>query len=101
MSDQENPPLFEKIIYENEIKGYQLRMVLSEYREVLYIHIRKYFLSFEGEYVASKEGVSFPAEIDNIYNLLEGLIELSSYEESRIAVLKFFSDKIPDLNLPS
>lgn len=89
--------LYEKIISENEEKGTQLRLVISEFRGVQYLHLRKYFLSFEGEYVPSKEGASMPATISSIYSLLDGLIEVCSKEESIDSISKHFSDKLSTL----
>ena len=43
--------LYEKLIFENEEKGFQYKLTVSEFREVQYLHVRKYFLSYEGEYV--------------------------------------------------
>ena len=74
--------LYEKIIFENEEKGFQYRLTVSEFREVQYLHLRKYFLSYEGDYVPTKEGASIPVSIQNLFALLDGLIELSSKEES-------------------
>lgn len=99
MSD-ESPVQYEKIIYENEAKAYQLRLVVNEFRGVQYIHLRKYFLTYEGEYQASKEGVSMEAGLSNIYSLLDGLLEIVSHEEAIEAVSTYFSDKIIDLKKP-
>jgi hypothetical protein len=92
--------LYEKTIYENEAKAYQLRLVCSEFRGEQYIHIRKYFLSYEGDYLPSKEGVSMLASMSNIYSLLDGLLEIVSKEEAIEAISTYFSDKIIDLNSP-
>lgn len=59
--------------------------------------MRKYFLSYEGEYMPTKEGASFPATIQNIFALLDGLIDVVSREETLDVVAKYFSDKISDL----
>lgn len=80
MSD-ESPVQYEKIIYENEAKAYQLRLVVNEFRGVQYIHLRKYFLTYEGTYSPSTEGISMEAGINNIKSLLDALIEISSYSE--------------------
>ncbi len=96
----EEPEFYEKIIYENEPKAYQLRLVVNEFRGVQYIHLRKYFLTYEGEYQASKEGVSMEASISNIYALLDGLLEIVSKEEAIEAVSTYFSNKIIDLRSP-
>lgn len=90
--------LYEKLIYENTDKGYQYKLVLSEFRDVQYIHIRKYYLTYEGEYVPSKEGATIPVTIQNLYALLDALVDLSSKGETDEAILKYFRDKISVLN---
>lgn len=89
--------LYEKIIHENEEKAFQLRLVLNEFREKHYLHLRKYFLSFEGEWVPTKEGASMEASIHNIYALLDGLLELISSAEGIDGIEEHFSSKISDL----
>lgn len=59
--------------------------------------MRKYFLDYEGNYQPSKEGASFPATIQNIFALLDGLIDVVSREESLDIINKYFSDKISNL----
>ena len=100
MTEQESPEFYQRIIYENEAKAYQLRLVVNEFRGVQYIHLRKYFLTYEGEYQASKEGVSMEAGLTNIYSLLDGLLEIVSKEEAIEAVNTYFSNKIIDLQKP-
>lgn len=87
-------PLYEKLVYENEAKGYQLKLVVNEFRGVQYVHLRKYFLSYEGEYIPSREGVSMEASMDNILSLLDGLIEICSYEETKDTIAKHFNEKL-------
>ncbi len=93
----ESKPLYEKIISENPEKGTQLRLVVNEFREVQYLHLRKYFLSYDDGYVPTKEGASMPATIAGIYALLDGLIEICSYEESIDSINKHFSEKLDEL----
>lgn len=93
----ESEVLYEKILHENEAKAYQLRLVVNVFRDVQYLHIRKYFLSFEDGFVPSKEGISMPATIQNIYALLDALVEICSKEESIDAITEHFSTKIIDL----
>jgi hypothetical protein len=97
----ESEILYEKIIYENEAKGEQLRLVVNIFKDVQYIHIRKYFLSFEDGYIPSREGISMAASIQNIFGLLDGLMEICSYEENVDVITKHFSDKIIDLKSKS
>jgi hypothetical protein len=89
--------VYEKLIYENMEKGYQYRLTVSEFREVEYLHIRKYFLSYEGEWVATKEGAAIPATIHNTYSLLDGLLELCSKAEGADSIIQHLEDKISDL----
>lgn len=89
--------LYEKLIYENLEKGYQYRLTFSEFKNVQYIHIRKYFLSYEGEWIPTKEGAAIPATIQNTFALLDGLIEICSYEESIDSMVEHFEKKFIDL----
>lgn len=97
----EEPELYEKLIYQNDDKFFQVRLVVNEFRGTQYIHLRKYFLSYEGEYIPSKEGISMPAAISNIYALLDGLLEIVSKEEAIEAISAYFSNKIIDLRGPA
>lgn len=98
MSD-ESPLLYEKIISENMDKGFQIRLVVSVFREIEYIHVRKYFLSFEGEWIPSKEGISIPLTIQNSYSLLEGFAEICSGIEEEDCLSEHFKGLIKNLNL--
>ena len=95
MADSET--LYEKLLFENEEKGFQYRLTVSEFRDVQYLHVRKYFLSYEGEWVPTKEGAAMPATIQNTFALLDGLIEICSKEESIDAIAEHFEQKIADL----
>ena len=89
--------IFSKTIFENTEKGFQYRLTVSEFREVQYLHLRKYFMTYEGEYMPSKEGASIPASIQNIFAMLDGLIEICSEEESVDVITEYFSNKITQL----
>ena len=89
--------LYERIIHENEAKAFQLRLVLNEFREKQYLHLRKYFQSFEGDWIPTKEGASMEASIQNIYNLLDGILELLSTAEGVDGIEEYFGNKISDL----
>lgn len=73
--------LYSKIIDENMDKGFQVRLAVNDFRDVTYIQLRKFFLSYEGEWVPSREGVSIPASTENIYALLDGLFDICSVAE--------------------
>jgi hypothetical protein len=73
--------LYEKLIEENLDKGFQVRLVVNDFKEVTYLQLRKYFLSYEGDWIPSREGVSIPASLQNIYSLLDGLFDICSQAE--------------------
>ena len=84
---------YNKLIEENLEKGYQVRLVINDFREPTYIQLRKYFLSYEGEWIPSKEGVSIPASTENIYAILDGLFDICSKAEGQ-EIIKHYHDKI-------
>lgn len=89
--------LYEKLIHQNDEKGYQLKLVVNDFRDVEYVHIRKYFLSFDEGFLPSKEGVAIPATVSNIYALLDGLIEICARAEGLDSMITHFEQKISDL----
>lgn len=89
--------LYNKIVEENLAKGHQIHLVVNEFRDVIYIQLRKYFLSYEGEFVPSREGVSMEASMENIYALLDGLFDIVSQGEAR-EIIEHYAAKISDLS---
>lgn len=85
--------LYERLIEENLEKGFQVRLVVNDFREVTYIQLRKYFLTYEGDWQASREGISIPASIENIHSLLYGLLDICAKAEGE-DVIKFFYEEI-------
>ena len=84
---------YNKLIEENMEKGFQVRLVINEFRDVQYIQLRKYFLSYEGIFVPSREGVSVPASTENIYALLDGLLDICSRAEGE-EIIRHYAEKI-------
>jgi hypothetical protein len=85
--------LYDKLIEENMDKGYQVRLVVNEFREVIYFQLRKYFLSYEGEWIPSREGISVPASIENIKSVLDGLLDICAKAEG-IEVIEHYAEQI-------
>ena len=85
--------LYKKMIYDNQDKFYQLNLTVSEFREKFYVNVRKYFLSYDGEYIPSKEGISMEASISNVLSLLDGLIDIVSKEEAIDLIDDYFRNK--------
>jgi hypothetical protein len=84
---------YNKIIEENMDKGFQVRLVVNEFRDVEYIQLRKYFLTYEGDWQASREGISIPASMENIYGLLDGLLDICARAEGE-DIIRHYADKI-------
>lgn len=81
--------LYSKLIEENLERGYQIRLVVNDFRNITYLQLRKYFLSYEGEWIPSREGVSIPAGIENIYSLLDGILDIVAQAEGVEIIAKY------------
>ena len=84
---------YSKVIEENMEKGFQVRLVINDFRDVVYFQLRKYFLSYEGDWVPSREGVSIPASTENIYDILDGLFEICSKAEGE-DIIRHYAEKL-------
>jgi hypothetical protein len=87
------PYYYEKIIDESE-KGYQTRLVVSEFRGTEYLHLRRYYMDFEETWQPSNEGISLPLTLQNSQNLFEGLVELLSLAESKTILEDHFHETL-------
>jgi len=68
--------MYERIIYETET--YQWRVTVNVFRDIEYLHIRKYIMDFDETWIPIKEGVSFPIDLDNVRELFVALLEILS-----------------------
>lgn len=84
---------YSKVIEENMEKGFQVRLVINDFRDTIYFQLRKYFLSYEGDWVPSREGVSIPASTENIYAILDGLFEICSKAEGE-DIIRHYAEKL-------
>lgn len=84
---------YEKLISENMEKGFQVKLVVNDFRDVTYIQLRKYFLTYEGGWQASREGVSVPASIESIYALLDGLFDICAKAEGA-EIIAHYAEKL-------
>lgn len=78
MSDE-----YSKIISENLDKSEQIRLTVSEFRGIEYLHFRKYFQSFEGDWLPTDIGVTIEANFNNVSNVLLGLYDILAKAEVR------------------
>jgi hypothetical protein len=84
---------YNKLIEENMDKGFQVKLVVNEFRDIEYIQLRKYFLTYEGDWQASREGISIPASVENIYALLDGLLDICARAEGE-DIIRHYAAKI-------
>jgi hypothetical protein len=89
---------YHRTISENLDKGFQVNLVINDFRDVTYIQLRKYFLSYDGEWIPSREGVSVPATMETIYALLDGLLEVCSVAEGA-EVIEHYYNKLVEKQL--
>jgi len=83
-----------KVIHETPDK--QIRLVVNEFREVEYLHLREYYLDFEEVWLPSNKGVSMPLTLENSKELFAGLLEILSLGESKALILETFKDLIEE-----
>jgi hypothetical protein len=83
-----------KVIHETPDK--QIRLVVNEFREVEYLHLREYYLDFEEEWLPSNKGVSMPITLENTKELFAGLLEILSLGESKALILETFKELIEE-----
>lgn len=91
--------IYEKIIHYDESKDVLYKLVVSEFSEVEYLHIRKYYRGFEGDWLPSSEGVSFPLDFSNVKELFSGLVELLSLAEAKDVLETHFKEKLDEIYL--
>lgn len=83
MTDSIN--LFSYTISENLQEFSQWRLTVNTFREKDYLSIRKYFLTYEGTWEPTKEGISVELNLVFTHNLLLGLSTLVSEAEADLA----------------
>ena len=92
-----SPEMYERIVHYDEEKEVQIRLTVSTFRGIEYLHLRKYYLSFDEEWCPTPEGIAFPLDFNNSRELFAGLVEILSLAESKEIIEEHFSDLIQDL----
>jgi hypothetical protein len=93
----ESPNIYERIIHHDLVKDNQVRLTLNNFRDVEYLHLRKYYLDFDEEWKPTKEGIAIPIDLTNVTELFTGLVEILSLAESREVIIKHFSELVNTL----
>jgi hypothetical protein len=99
MKLHEAPEMYEKIISENEEGTEKVKLTINTFYDVEYIHLRKYYLDFDGDFKPSKDGVAMKLDFNNSKNLFEGLVEILSLAESKSILETHFKDILDEIYL--
>lgn len=81
------------VIFENEEYGLQVRFTVSEFMDNHYIGLRKWFMDFNGEWLPTREGFSWPYNLDNVTKLYGAFAEILAQAEITEEVINSFKDK--------
>lgn len=84
---------FERDIYEDKDRFFKIVVSVSEFHDKMYLNIRKQFLSFEGEYIPSKEGVSMPFTLETTSNVFRAFAEILSSTESEKEMVRIIDER--------
>ena len=95
----QEPEMYSRIIHEKEDGLEQIRLTVNTFRQVEYLHIRKYYLDFNEEWKPTPEGVAMPLDFNNSRELFVGLTEILSLAESKEIIEEQFQDLINNLYL--
>ena len=99
MKLHEAPEMYEKVISENEEGTEQVKLTINTFRDVEYLHLRKYYLDFDGDFKPSKDGVAMKLDFNNSKNMFEGLVEILSLAESKSILETHFKDILDEIYL--
>ena len=95
----EAPAVYEHIIHYDEQKETQIRVVVSTFRGIEYLHLRRYYLDFDEEWKPSPEGIAMPLDFDNSRELFRALTEILSLAESKSIIEENFKDLLDSIYL--
>lgn len=95
------PSIYEKIVHYDEDKGIQVRLVVNTFRDIEYIHLRKYYLDFHEEWKPTPEGVAMPLDFNNSRELFDGLVEILSLAESKSILEDHFKQELDKIYINS
>ena len=87
--------IYSHIVHKTEDS--QIRLTINEFRDIEYLHFRKYYLDFEGKWLPTKDGLSMPMSIDNIKQMFSALVEVLALAESKSILEENFKDELDNL----
>lgn len=89
--------VYERVIHQDESNTSQVRIVVGSFRGVEYLHVRKYYLDFDGEWQPTPQGIAVPLELESTIELFKGVAEIMSLAESKEVIEEYFGDTIREI----
>lgn len=93
LETEESNIVLDEIVCEIPEKYIQWRLTVNIFREKEYLHLRKYFLDFEGEYVPSREGACIEVNIQRLANIVSALFKVLSEAEAVKEVVEYLDEE--------
>lgn len=87
--------VYYRIVHQTPDK--QVRLTINEFRGVEYLHLREYYLDFDGDWLPSNKGVAMPLDLNNSRELFAGLVEILSLAEQKQVIKDHFKELLEDL----
>jgi len=97
MELHEPAPMYERIIHYDEKKETQVRLSVNSFRGIEYLHLRKYYLGFDEDWLPSADAIAMELDFDNSRELFAGLLEILSLAESKELIEEHFKDYIDEM----
>ena len=95
--DPTSVTIYERVIDGAPEKEYEIRLTINEFRGVEYLHVRRYYMDFFGDWKPSNEGISMELGLSNIGELFAGLVEILSLAESKSILEQHFKETLDQL----
>ena len=99
MNIYDAPEAYEKVISQNADGTEQVKLTVNEFRGTEYLHLRKYYLDFDGDFKPSKDDVAMALDFQNSKALFERLVEILSLAEVKDALETHFKEILDEIYL--
>lgn len=80
--------IMSEVVSKSEDGFEQIRLTVNEFRGMQYLHLRKYYLSFEEEWLPTSNGIAIPITLSNVVNLFDALTKMLSRSDVLHLVLE-------------
>lgn len=83
------------VIYEREFHRTEdsiWKITISTFRGVEYLNIRRYFMSYEEEWIPTKDGINVELTFTNVKELFISFLEILSLAESKDLIEEHFKE---------